>query len=41
MMVLVGNEYTITNGFNALTDDIFKIFKILKALKEIVKERTA
>ena len=41
MMVLVGNEYTITNGFNALTDDIFKIFQILKALKEIVRERTA
>lgn len=40
MMVLVGNEYTITNGFNALTDDIFKIFKILKALKNIVIERT-
>lgn len=40
MMVLVGDEYTITNGFNALTDDIFKIFKILKALKNIVIERT-
>jgi hypothetical protein len=40
MMVLVGKEYAITNGFNALTDDIFSIFNILKALKEIVRERT-
>ena len=40
-MVLVDKEYVITDGFNALTDDIFEIFRMLKALKEIVKELTA
>jgi hypothetical protein len=40
MIVLSGKEYTITDGFNALTDDIFEIFKMLKALKEIVKVLT-
>ena len=41
LVALVGKEYTISNGFNALTDDIFDIFRLLKALKEIVKERVA
>ena len=41
LVTLVGKEYTISNGFNALTDDIFDIFRLLKSLKEIVKERVA
>lgn len=41
MIVLCGKEYTITNGFNALTEDIYAIFKMLKSLKEIVKKLTA
>jgi hypothetical protein len=40
MMVLSGKEYTITTGLNALTDDIFAIFQLLKALKNIVKALT-
>lgn len=40
MMVLSGKEYTITTGLNALTDDIFAIFQLLKALKNIVKTLT-
>jgi hypothetical protein len=40
-MVLSGKEYIITDGFNALLDDIFDVFRMLKALKEIVKELTA
>jgi hypothetical protein len=41
MMMLSGKEYAITNGLNALTDDIFNIFKMLKVLKEIIKKLTA
>jgi hypothetical protein len=40
-MTLVGNQYAISQDFSAVTDDVFEIFKTLKALKEIVKERTA
>lgn len=40
MMVLSGTEYTITNGFNALTDELFDIFRMLKALKVIIQEIT-
>jgi hypothetical protein len=40
MMVISGKEYTITAGLNALTDDIFAIFQLLKALKNIVKALT-
>ena len=36
-MVLVDKEYVITDGFNALTDDIFDIFRMLQSLKNIVK----
>jgi hypothetical protein len=39
-MALSGKEYVITNGFNALTDDIFTIFGMLKSLKQIVTNRT-
>jgi hypothetical protein len=37
-MVLSGKEYTITDGFNALTEDIFEIFRMLQTLKGIVSE---
>jgi hypothetical protein len=40
MLVLVDKQYSIADGFNALTDDIFEIFTRLKALKEIVKVLT-
>jgi hypothetical protein len=36
-MVLSGKEYTITNGFNALTDDVFAIFRMLQTLKKIIQ----
>jgi hypothetical protein len=35
-MAISGKEYTITEGFNALTDDIFDIFRMLQTLKNIV-----
>ena len=31
-------QYCITPAYSALTDDIFKIFRILKSLKEIIRE---
>jgi hypothetical protein len=40
-MSLSEKEYCISQDFSAATDDVFEIFKILKALKEIVKQRTA
>ena len=38
-MALSGQEYSISRGFDGTTDDVFEIFRILKALKEIVKEQ--
>ena len=35
-MILEGKEYCISNGYMATRDDIFDIFRILKALKQIV-----
>ena len=40
-MALVGTEYCISQDFSAVTNDIFKIFATLKALKEIVIKLTA
>ena len=40
-MVLLGTEYSISQDFSATTNDIFKIFSTLKALKEIVTKLTA
>ncbi|MEM7127902.1 MAG: hypothetical protein AAF702_16330 [Chloroflexota bacterium] len=40
-IVLEGNQYAISQDFSAITDDIFDIFRILKALKQIVIELTA
>jgi len=39
-MVYNSKQYCITPAYSALTDDIFKIFLILKALKGIVQELT-
>lgn len=35
-MILDGKQYAISYGHNALTDEVFDIFRILLALKEIV-----
>ncbi len=40
-MTLEGNHYCISNGHNALTDDLFSIGKILKGLKQILLRLTA
>jgi hypothetical protein len=40
-MVLLGTEYCISQDFSAITNDVFKIFSTLKALKVIVTELTA
>jgi hypothetical protein len=40
-IVLLGKEYSISQDFSATTNDIFKIFATLKALKEIVTKLTA
>lgn len=40
-MALLGKEYSISQDFSATTDDIFKVFATLKALKEIVTKLTA
>ncbi len=40
-MALHETHYGISRGFDGTTDDIFFIFRILKALKEIVKGLTA
>jgi len=38
-MTLTGQIYCISSDYSALTDDLFEIFRILKALKLIVNER--
>lgn len=38
-MTLEGRHYAISPGFLATSDDLFAIFRILKALKQIVAER--
>jgi hypothetical protein len=38
-MTLEGKEYTISRDYSTLTNEIFEVFKILKALKSIVAER--
>ena len=40
-MILLGKEYSISQDFSATTDDIYKVFATLKALKEIVTKLTA
>ena len=40
-LTLEGREYATSPGFSATSDDLFDIFRILKALKQIVSERTA
>ncbi|MEM7129260.1 MAG: hypothetical protein AAF702_23205 [Chloroflexota bacterium] len=40
-ITLEGKEYAISHDFSAITDDIFDIFRILKALKQIVIELTS
>jgi hypothetical protein len=40
-VVLTGKMYHISKGFDGTTDDVFGICRMLKALKEIVKKRTA
>lgn len=37
----VDKKYSLSDGFEALNDDIFDIFRILKNLKNIVLERTS
>lgn len=39
-MVLEGKEYTISKSFSALDDDLFDIFRILRALKQIIIDLT-
>ena len=39
-VTLVGKQYCISQGFDATTDHVFQILRILKALKEIVRELT-
>jgi hypothetical protein len=36
-MILNGNEYCISKNYDASNDDIFELFKLLKALKHIIK----
>lgn len=40
-MILTGQQYTISRDYSALTDELFDILRILKALKQIVWELTA
>jgi hypothetical protein len=40
-ILTTGIEYSISQDFSATTNDIFKIFATLKALKEIVTGLTA
>jgi len=40
-LVLEGQEYVISQPYSAIRDDIFDIFRILKALKLIIMELTA
>ncbi len=39
-MTLTGQTYCISSDYSALTDDLLDIFRILKALKQLVIERT-
>ena len=39
-MVLEGKEYIISRDYSALSDEIYDIFRVLKALKQIVIELT-
>ncbi len=36
-MVLNGNEYCISKSYNAEDEELFDIFRMLKALKHIIK----
>ena len=38
-MTLLGKEYAISQDFSTTTEDIFEVFRFLKALKEIIRER--
>jgi len=40
-LTLEGRQYATSPGYSATSDDLFDIFRILKALKQIVTERTA
>lgn len=40
-MTLEGRYYAISPGFSATSDDLFNIYRILKALRQIVVERVA
>jgi hypothetical protein len=40
-MTLLDKQYSISQDFSTVTDDIFEVLRMLKALKEIVKELTA
>ena len=41
LIVLTNKHYAISNGFNTLDiDELIELFKCLKALKEIIKQRT-
>jgi hypothetical protein len=40
-MTLIGQTYCVSSDYSALTDDLFDIYRILKALKQLVIERTA
>lgn len=39
-MVLTGRHYAISRDYAALTDELFAIFRSLKALKAIVIQQT-
>jgi hypothetical protein len=40
-MTLQKNHYAVSRDFSAVTDDVFDILRILKALKALIMERTA
>ena len=40
-LVLEGTKYTISQNYSAIRDEIFDIFRILKALKQIIIEQMA
>lgn len=40
-LLLEGKQYTVSQDYSAIRADLFDIFRILKALKQIVMERTA
>jgi len=40
-MILEGNHYSISRDYSALSDEVFDILRILKALKAIIMQRTA